>query len=582
VNDSLKNDETLEALKKSTKGQPLPFNEKMQSCFIGHLFDPTSRLFKQAYGIMDKHWFSSPVHQKIWELFQFEYERADPKGELPSLEMVKDSLGLARTDEKMMNTVRLTVDIAWQDRKLYTAAFIKLQIEDWLHAKVLQDTIERGTSLFNTGKFSDAQEILDRSQKQFSRSRILLHDEDPTNFIDHIAAGMGPKNVVPFGLHEMDNFLFPNNPLGSLCKGDQTVLMAPINCGKTTTMTTVCVHNARAQLNVLLMIHEGNQYALRLKIVRAFMTLMDLVQLQRIFPDWAPERLPPIQIFCQQLAAKETANIIETFVKMKGQPGGIILNTIAEYIFKYIKFIPHIQPGTNVQDLLPIIERAQDGCKDKNGGKGFDLFVCDYPGILNVKNANKNYQHRQIKQEVYEWYAQLAGQHEWHSLVAIQTNREGSKINSGIGRNGQRSQHAERLLGNEDVSETWGALMGAATVITINRSPEDQQENRVTYSISKSRTSEVHYNVTCFSNFKQGVSHSDGFTDIFGKKVYGCLSWYGVTASKKVIDQYLKPGEGHVITHAELLAAKDKEEKTGEDIMLDQDGKPLTKMKSKS
>ena len=545
----------------------LPFSPKRQSAFIGHLFDPATLMFKHVNGIMSEQWFGNPTHQKIWQFFVLMHKKL---GRIPTDEEIKGSSELEVVDKQLKKAICSGIDEALQDRKIVGHDILRLEIEEWMHAKILQDAIERGAKLFNGRKFKEAQEILSDSIKKFNRSRAVLSDDDPEDILGSISLGLGPQNVVPFGIPAMDNFLFPDNPKGSLCKGDQTVIMAPINNGKTTTMTTVTIHNARAGNFTLFMAHEGNQHSLRLKFVRGFLTLIDRGQMAKIFPGVPPEKFDADIVRLRALAAKSTVEILKEFATEKTTKFGVILQHITNYVFKMIRFIPYIKPGVCVEELTPIIERAQDNCKDKNSGRGFDLFVCDYPGILNTKTGSKgNYQQRQIKQEVYEYYAALAGQHDWHSMVAIQTNREGSKINAGIGARGVRSEYAERLLGNEDVSEVWGALMGAATVITVNRSPADQKLNRVTYSVTKSRSSETMFNVTCFSKFGQSISHAPEF---------GCMGFSGTTANEAVAKMYLKEGQSYTVTQAEMIAAQHYNERLSDEILAQENKTVATEL----
>jgi hypothetical protein len=200
----------------------------------------------------------------------------------------------------------------------------------------------------------------------------------------------------------------------------------------------------------------------------------------------------------------------------------------------------------NVEDISNIIERTQENWRNEHRDadgqpKGYDLFVCDYPGVLSTRqNSRGNLQWRHVQQIVYDTFVQLALQHEWHSLVAIQTNRDASKINNHTSKGGER-----RFLTNEDVAETWGAIMSATTVFTVNRSPEAQAAGRVTFLISKSRSSSTGYAVTCYGNFKQGVSHANEL---------GYLSYYGSSENKSLMDKYMAPGKTRALTVEETAA----------------------------
>src|ERR1019366_6254999 len=198
----------------------------------------------------------------------------------------------------------------------------------------------------------------------------------------------------------------------------------------------------------LFMAHEGNKHGLRLKFVTSFLTLVTVEQLRLIFPGKDDAPLAAFVIWLRKFAAQTTMQIFDTFKQIKGTDRGENLEKIMKWLFSWVKFVPYIKANVTTDEIGPVIERYQDNYKDEHG-KGFDLLCCDYPGLLNTDRGSKgNYAQRQIKQEVYEFYSALAGQHDWHSLVAIQVNREGSKINSGIRRDGSHGTRASRLLGN--------------------------------------------------------------------------------------------------------------------------------------
>jgi hypothetical protein len=87
---------------------------------------------------------------------------------------------------------------------------------------------------------------------------------------------------------------------------------------------------------------------------------------------------------------------------------------------------------------------------------------------------------------VYNYFSQIALEHNCHVLTAIQTNREGSKVNRKVGKGAE-----SRFLTMEDVMESWGPMTTATNVISINRPPEAQARHVTGFCICKSRSSEV-------------------------------------------------------------------------------------------
>ncbi len=140
---------------------------------------------------------------------------------------------------------------------------------------------------------------------------------------------------------------------------------------------------------------------------------------------------------------------------------------------------------------------------------------------------------------VFQVYVQLALEHVWHSLVASQSNREGSKVNS-------RSNGETRLLGMEDNAEAWGPITTATNVFTINRSPESQEKNRILFRNVKSRSSKTGIVVAANCDFGKCVSHSND-------ERFGAMSYMGNAEFTTTLDMHMVPGVQRALTEAELL-----------------------------
>lgn len=561
------NSEVRSGVRNLLEGQQLPFSEVRQSAFLGHVMNPRTNLFRLVNGIMDEGWFGNPKHRKLWRLIQLVYKYRANVGSVPTAAELRGEIGRVSKDAAEQAQIATAIDTCLRNAEDIRDDLLKAEIETWMHAKVLMAAMKKANELYNKEDFKAAQQILLDSQKSYNHTMLVLTDEAPESIVEELVEGMSPKQVVPFGISSMDEFLYPDNPQGSLCKGDQTVLIAPINIGKSTTMSTVSIHNIMADNLVCYTACEGNKYGLRLKFIRAYFTMMTPAEFMKAFVRLNakkprsvpvvenPEKVAKYIVQLGELAARTPAKIIE-FLGNKGQnPEDLALHRVAtwliEYLFTRLTFLYLVKPNLSFEEVQVALERANVNCIDRNEGRAFDLVCIDYPGTLTVEMARQGrFEQRQITQKVYQSFEALAGQHQWHSLVAIQTNRAGSKINAGVDDKGNYRKNPSRFLMNEDVSETFGALMGAATVITINRSPEDQMKNWVTFVVTKSRGSGVHFAVTCISNFAQGISHWHE---------YGSRGYYGTHAEKFILDTYLKPKENGILTQDQMLVAEHKE-----------------------
>jgi replicative DNA helicase len=275
------------------------------------------------------------------------------------------------------------------------------------------------------------------------------------------------QNALTTGLPLLDAALLNGATIGGMLRGDTTILMAPVNQGKTTSMWTIARHNIMAGKSVLAMSHEGRPEDLALKMLRSILGVSE-VDLINMYRD--PVGLPRIIDAQKILKARFT-------------------------------YIPYNRAGMKVEDVLPIIRRAQEERRAKTG-QGYDLLVVDYPAKLTTEQQSRGTNALRTSIEVvYDYYVQLALEYKFHALLAIQTNREGSKVNKG--------ENTNRLLMMEDVAEAFGAMMIASNVITLNRSPRAQKENWLTYYVAKSRSTQVGTAVVARTNFAVSLTHAD-------------------------------------------------------------------------
>jgi hypothetical protein len=173
-----------------------------------------------------------------------------------------------------------------------------------------------------------------------------------------------------------------------------------------------------------------------------------------------------------------------------------------------LTFIPYNKAGLTVEEVEPLIRRKQEELMAKRG-KGYDMLIVDYPAKLSTRQAqNGNINKRNVDELVYGYFIQLALEYGFHSLLAIQTNREGAKVNKG-----QRDER--RLLVMEDVHESYGVMQEATNVIALNRDAVAKARQRMTLHLDKSRSSETGFAVVARTNFANAITHSNKLGSIW-------------------------------------------------------------------
>ena len=216
---------------------------------------------------------------------------------------------------------------------------------------------------------------------------------------------------------------------------------------------------------------------------------------------------------------------------------------IFEYMSGQLKkrftYYPMNKSGSTIEDTVRAI-RMLDEKHANETGSHYDILIDDYPGVLHTERSNGGKLTRRENDDiVYGSLVDLAGELNFHCVCAIQSNREGSKINRKISKEERGERH--RLLSMEDVSEAFGPMMRATNVITLNRSPENAEADIVFFSLCKSRSSRTGMVVFCESNYSHSRTHSKSGkssyysgTGSYAEKARGLLDKNNGTETKEI------------------------------------------------
>lgn len=521
----------------------LPFDAVKQAAFFGHLFHESNGLFKQFRYVADETWFANPLLANAWKvLIQYlETVRHMPTSlELANWTYTQVVLG----SKEAAKACSKAILAASESTSRISVEHLRNELELWMQARLFQSAIAKTTQCFNTSKFPMAAQVFRETINKFNQIQSYRFEDKRFDATDEIVESFQSQGYVKFGLPGVDQHLNPDGA-GGLALGDQTLILAPQNVGKTTTLLTVVMHNVLDGEYALFQSHEGRDTDLRMKGMRCALTLATLPQLGAIFgvaPD--NETLAAVQETFREQAAT-LRGTLDLMSRPKDDQVRKYYEHFATWISDHLYYRPVNNPGMAVEDVVPVIERAQDDCVHARGGKGFSMLASDYPGLLGCKRAGKEYAYRQVLDLVYREYVQMAIKYKWHSLCAIQGNREAGKINSGQNR-GYANANSQRFLTTEDIAEAYGPGQSATNVITLNRSPNDEAQNQITFYITKSRSSRTKLAVTAYDRMAQGATHSNEF---------GWLSYYHSSGNQMLLQRYMQRGRGATLTQEQVITA---------------------------
>lgn len=474
----------------------LPFSEMKQNALLGHLVT-NEKFFKVVYSRIKPEWFISERNSKIYKLY---LEYFNKYNLVPTVNEFKNYNAFA-----LMEPKEREINFAYLNRCIMETSQIRLSaikpdLTEWLHTVIIMKGMEQAEKSYNNKDIKTTHSVLMSAIREVSSTNFDKGEEIVfSNYEELLANAQKERNgALTTGLRLLDQAILKNATSGGLLKQTMTILMAPVNIGKTSTMITMACHNILDGKHVLFMTHEGAPKEIQLKI----MSNMLKVEVDDIF---------------KMYGTKEGRDLIANITKL---------------IDSRLKYIPYNKAGMTVEDVVAVIRIAQDEWAAEHSGKGFDLLVSDYPQILTTELAKRGtLQKRNIDQEIYNNYDQLSIELDMHVLTAIQTNREGSKVN-------RRQNGDNRVLTMEDVSESWGAMAKATNVITINRSPEAQKRNMLMFYVGKTRGAGTGRVVVARSDFARNITHSE---------TLGAVAYYGTKINEEFLESALDSHKNQIL-----------------------------------
>lgn len=454
------------------------WSESWQEALMGHIFED-ARFALRCIEFLKPGWFTSGLAlQQIWTSYLAFYKRV---GRLPQFTKEDLKTEVKTTFEILDDGIFLELEPADVEKyrvllhRCATVSIhgfpldeIKKNLTGFARANIFKETMTGAVDQYKSRFYDNA----------YDWTRKKLEEIDKTDFEGDLLA-MDLKSpgdwlfkeekrkdmAISTGCAALDKALG-----GGLFRGETTAIMAPTNTGKTTAMITMVRHALVNGNRVLLMTHEGRPEAIRLMILAALVGI--------------PRR---------DLSGVWTQ-----------ESGRKIIEEAAELMHKSLTFIPYTFTGKMYIENVTneIIKRCETA--KRNHEKPYDLLVDDYPKKLRSKSraGSKDIAYRAELAEIYDQFNHLSAELNLHALVAIQTNRQGSRQNRG-------TVDTDQLLGMEEIDESFGVAQNMANIITLNRSGVDAKANILSYNIAKSRNDATDVTVSTRTAYHTSLTHGD-------------------------------------------------------------------------
>lgn len=516
----------------------LKFDKGTQEAIVGWMMSDHAFLL-QCKEYIPHHYFTDPVLSDIAKIIY-----AMPGEGMPTVAEVQAQFGGHKYEYADSQERLNAVSQCMAKRQNLKMERLAPTLTSFIKYIVLRKALAELTRRYNSGQYDDAaswmKEQMDKLNRvQFGKD-ITIKFNDTAEFIQQTMSKV-KDNCCTIGHPEFDELLregskkltnentdrkfIYNLTHGGLEPADTTLIMGPSNSGKSTTVTSIIAENLCLGKKVLWVTAEQKWQDHKMRIIQAvgwFDKIKHLSYIDR--PD-----IKQMVGFAEQTLQ----NLIYfPWIKTDGMFVEDVIGRIeleqekmqtARWNERVAKRKYLVEKGLMTDDIDAQL------LKEDTANRGFDLVVVDYPAKFQAKSfSTRKAEDHVEKTFVYNQFVLAALFHEWHTVLPVQTNREGYKL----------SQHDEgRLLDQGDVAGAFNIPAIASNVISINRTPSDVEANRVKYHITKCRTSKTHFTFVSETAFEVGRTH--GICPTMEKMLHWAIYKPGAPMTDELISQAL-------------------------------------------
>lgn len=474
--------------------KPINFNDfspAYQDAIIGHMLQD-NYFYLKCTSLLEKEWFSNITNQS---LFVWVQELSQSKKGVPNSHELKALVYQKAGENRGKYETHINLCIAAAKNQSLTS--VSSQMTGWIKLVKFQHCIDRAVGKFNSGDFHDA---VDWTEKEIVAIRHATFMGDNTvdfnntkDFLrktqeeagDCLTIGhpdfdklLRAEAAIPDP--NMDSLIPAHWTKGGLVKGNSTMILGASNSGKTTTLVSIIIANITNRKRILYITHEQKWEEIKLKLLKAFCGATDH-EFNSINLDNLGDTSTPKTVLENRILSAE------------------------KFLHSYLTYVPWIKAGDMyVESVISEIKMKQEELMSRNEGKGFDMVVDDYPGKLRSRTFKSQSEHVMIDY-VYDQFVNIAEEYRFHGIWPVQTNRDGYKVN-------MEGTTDNRDVGQADVAGSFGVMMKADNVITLNRKPAEIANNTMRYVIVKSRSAETGTTFATQTDFARSKTISPTFS----------------------------------------------------------------------
>jgi len=327
-------------------------------------------------------------------------------------------------------------------------AYLRDELTQFIQTREFKKMHQTEAELFNSGKYKEAFDyvsdyILKIKTISFNDSDFIQRKDMDKILVD---ARESITNHIPTGITAIDKALN-----GGLPKQSVTTVLGAWNVGKSIVGINLVYYAAMAGKKVLYIFHEGRKS----QVVLRFLSRISGISYNNIMAGVYLE--DPIQV--------KKIEDAKTFIE------------------EYIRIREMRQVGVSIEDVCAYAKATMDEWH-------FDELLDDYgQKLITGKKGFKELRH--IQGHIWHTFDLLSAELDIAIVTFGQLNRDHVKINRGGG----------QIVRSEGVSECSAIAMVSETILTINKSPHDEEENKLIICLDKCRDSRAGLLVGCNTNF---------------------------------------------------------------------------------
>lgn len=305
------------------------------------------------------------------------------------------------------------------------------------------------------------------------------------------------NNMMSTGCKHLDELLG-----GGVERGGNLAVLAPTFTGKSRFLITLARHLLVQKKKVMFILHEDSPQKVKNRIVSALVGVgpkeIKYVLKERYKKLFTGGANPEAEEELKKLNWPNPNLTLEEWTLFKEFLTSQLL-AAGQFLQQNFHFLIWQKAGQMfVEDVLAEIKRVHAEMKQKEG-RGLDVIIDDYPALL---RSHARHEHERARLSyVYQCFNDVAAELGAFCAYAVQVNRNAAKA--------IKNGDAEKVIGLEDVSESYQIAMNAMSAISLNRTGNDAEQKILRIAVIKARDAQRQGVLVTRSAYNEGSLYGD-------------------------------------------------------------------------